>query len=110
MKAGEFDRRVTFQPKTETKSATGSVSVSWGDGFTVWAKRLGSKGREAYAAGRELATVDEVFHVRWSSAVAAVDPVWRLMFEGRPYNIAAIVEVGRRQLLAVTCTRGANDG
>jgi len=110
MSAGEFDRRVTLQSPAQVQNAYGEAVPTWTTVATVWAKRLGAKGRETYAAGHDLALVDEVFQIRYSATVSPCTAKWRLLFNSKTYNIASAVEVGRRELIAITCTTGENNG
>ena len=107
---GAFDRRITLQQPVLTRDAAGGVVTSWATVGTVWARRLGAKGREFYAANREIGEVLEVFHIRHSTTVAAIVPTWRVLFEGNVFAVGAAVEVGRRELIAITCTTGASNG
>jgi SPP1 family predicted phage head-tail adaptor len=105
-----FDRRITLQRPVHTRDAAGGVVTSWEHVSTVWARRLGAKGREFYAANREIGEVQEVFHIRYSSTVAGILPTWRVLFEGKVFAVGAAVEMGRREFIAVTCTTGASNG
>lgn len=108
--AGQFDRRITLERPVETRDAAGGVVVTWASVATVWAKRLGAKGREMYAVNREIGLVQDVFQIRYSTTVAPIEPTWRVLFDGSIYNIGAAVPVGRRELIAITCVAGANNG
>lgn len=103
IQAGQFDRLITLQSPTITRDEIGGVATTWGTVATVWAKRLGAKGREIYSANREIGAVEEVFHIRSFSAVAYILPTWRLIFNGQSYDVTAAVEVGRGELIAITC-------
>lgn len=46
MRAGQLRHRVTIQQKTETRSGTGDVVVTWSDVAQVWAANEPLRGRE----------------------------------------------------------------
>lgn len=103
MDAGQFDRRITLQSPVLTRDDIGGFITNWETVATVWAKRLGAKGREIYAAGREIGAVDEAFQIRFSSQVEFILPTWRLIYKGQNYNITSAVEVGRHEFFSITC-------
>lgn len=110
MNAGEFDHRITLQQPSTTQGADGGLTTTWATVATVWAKRLGAKGREMYAGGAELAVVDDVFQVRHGSAWAGMDATWRVLLGSTIYNVSAAVPIGRNERIAIVCTAGANRG
>jgi len=109
-KHGLFDRQVTLQQPVQVQGANGELVTSWSTVATVWARRLGSKGREFYAGAAELAASDEGFQIRWGTAVAAVDATWRLQYNGDIYNIYSADENGRHQDITILCRAGVNRG
>lgn len=105
-----FNWRITLQQPVRTQDGYGEQVLTWSTVATVWADRMGAKGRETYAAGHDLATVEETFKIKYDSAVAPVDGTWRVVFNGKNHNIAAAVDVGRKEFIVITCTTGANNG
>jgi len=110
LNAGEFDHRIALQQPASTQGADGGMTTEWTTLATVWAKRLGAKGREVYAGGVELALVDDVFQVRYGSAWAGIDATWRVMLGSTIYNVSAAVPVGRKERISIVCTAGGNRG
>ena len=110
MNSQQLDRRLELQQLAETQSDTGAITKDWVSVGTVYAKRLGAKGREYYSAGAELGVVEQAFQIRHSSAVQAVDATWRLIYEGRIYNILGVDETGRKEFITLLCKSGADHG
>lgn len=100
IEAGSLDRRITLQRSTTTQNALGEEVETWVDVATVSAKRTNLPVRVAAAErvrGAEVAAVRYVsFRIRWAAKWADIDPTWRLIFEGRIFNIDDVNEVGRR--------------
>ena len=104
MRAGDLDRRITLQRATAVQDAMGEPIKTWSDIARVWAKKLESRrmAREAPDAGEARAALRRrTFEIRWSSAVADLSPVDRLIFEGEPYDILGVTEIGRRVGLSI---------
>jgi SPP1 family predicted phage head-tail adaptor len=110
MDAGKLDRRLTIQQKTITRGSMGEVVETWATVAIVWARLLSSKGREFYSGGVQLGVEDAGFQIRYSAAVGAMDQTWRVVYEGQPYNVFSVSEVGRREYLTILAKRGANNG
>lgn len=107
---GSLIHRIELQRPVSSQSASGAVDKSWLSVGTFYAKRLGAKGREYYAAGVELGVIEQAFQIRHNSVVAAVDATWRLIFEGRIYNILGAEESTSRDYLTLLCKSGADRG
>jgi len=101
--AGKLDRRVRFEHATETTSASGEVSLAWTELVTVWGSKEPLTGRELFAAQQVTAKVDTRFRVRYSPAVDEVTPdeTYRIICEGRTYDITSVMETGRREGLEI---------
>lgn len=110
MDGGKFDRRITIQSRTLTQSAMGDVVETWVTVATVWARLMSSKGREFYSGGVPLGVTDAGFQIRYSSAVSAMDQTWRIIYDGQPYDVSAVDEIGRKAYLMIMCKRGASNG
>lgn len=107
---GAFDRRITLQQPVHTQDATGGRVPGWSTVATVWARRLSAKGREFNAGGVELASVEEGFQIRYGAAWAGLDATWRVLYNGRTYDLLAVDEMGRRERFTLMCKAGTNRG
>lgn len=95
MQAGKLDRRVTLQRAVATQDSYGEEIKSWHDIATVWAQKKDLKGTERWLAMQEVANVTCVYAIRYRPDIT---PLCRLIdIDGRTYNIAAVVEVGRKE-------------
>jgi SPP1 family predicted phage head-tail adaptor len=96
--AGTLDRLIRFEHATETASASGEVSLTWALLAEVWGSKEPLSGRELFQAQQAVAKVDTRFRVRYSTLLAEVNPdeTYRIICDGRTYNITAVLETGRR--------------
>ncbi|MEC9433876.1 MAG: phage head closure protein [Pseudomonadota bacterium] len=104
MRSGDLDRRVTLQRATSVQDALGEPIQTWADIATVWAKKIESRrqAREAPDAGEARAALTRrTFEIRWSTTVADLGPLDRLVFEGRIFDILGVSEIGRREGLSI---------
>lgn len=106
MLAGPLDRRVTLQqPVRGTRSAAGDTPITYSTVATVWASKRDIRGREALAGGAPLAEVETMISIRYRSDIR---PSWRVVLDGRNYDIVAIAELGRRDGLELRCVAVAD--
>ncbi len=104
MQAGKLDRRLRFEQATSsTASASGEPTLTWSELATVWGSKEPLSGREATQAQQLVARIDTRFRVRYSAALAVVTPTatFRLVCDGRTYDITAVTEIGRREGLEI---------
>lgn len=99
--AGTLDRRVTLQRATVSMNDFNEPIATWGTLAVVSGGRRDASASEAYRAQEVGAQITTRFRVRWSPTVADLNPVDRLMFEGRVYNITAVREIDRNRWLEV---------
>jgi SPP1 family predicted phage head-tail adaptor len=108
MKAGDLDRRVALLARVETKNGFNEVVETWPEpGLKVWASYEPVKDAERVRAAEVAASITARFQVRWSTALVALDPTWRLAFDGRSFDIVAVKEIGRREGLEISATARA---
>lgn len=91
---GKLDRRVAIQTGTESRDASGGVSISWATTTTVWGSRLDQGGREFRAVGAQFAEANAAFRIRFYSGLT---PKHRLQCESVTYDVLGIIEEGRRE-------------
>lgn len=104
MKAGPLDRRITIERYTETRDAFNNPVQTWATLTTVWAAVEHIRDSERWAAQEVGATATMRFQIRYSSTVADVSPLDRVVYEGRAYDIAGVKEIGRREGLELTAS------
>jgi SPP1 family predicted phage head-tail adaptor len=100
MMAGPMDRRATLQSPVVTRTAAGDAVTAWTDVATVWAGKRDVRGREFLAAAATQAELDTTIMIRWR---ADVRPSWRVVMDGRTYDIESAAEIGRRDALELRC-------
>ena len=113
MRAGNLDRVISLQRLTQAVSDAGTVTETWTDfapgiraelvapmlPFAVKAPTIfaGVEADQAYGPAEE---VTLAFQVRYVASVTTVD---RVVYEGNPYRIIGITEIGRRRGLELRC-------
>lgn len=107
LKAGDLDQRITLQIRSIVKDAYGQDTITWVDVATVWAQCQALRGREFFAAAQVQQEQTVKVRIRYRSDVT---PTWRLLWRGHPYDITAVIPVGRNDLLEIMCTAGVKDG
>jgi SPP1 family predicted phage head-tail adaptor len=103
MRAGNRDRLITIQGKTATADSFGEPIEAWVDVDTVWAEKKDLRGTELFAARQEVASVDTRFRILYRTDVTALN---RILYEGIYYDIAAVLEIGRREGLEIYASKG----
>lgn len=97
MRAGTLRLRVNVQAPTETQDSFGDVSQAWVNQATsVPASIVPLNGREFERSAQTMAEVSHKITIRYSSAVAAITPKWRILYGSRTFDINAVVNVGER--------------
>src|SRR2546423_453866 len=98
MKAGPLDREITVEQVTVTQTGTGAVSKGWATFAQAWAAYEPMGTRERFLAGAVHSAKTAKFRIRWLSGV---DPTMRIQFDGLPWKITGIAEIGRREGLDI---------
>jgi len=93
MRAGNLDRRVTFQRLATTPGRGGEPTKAWADAFTTWAQVRDVSASERASAPKEMAQRSSTFTIRWRSDVTES---MRIVYDGREWDITGIKELGRR--------------
>ncbi len=100
MRAGQLDRRIALQRKTETASALGQPGEAWTTYATVWARKIEKSVRDVFTSDQMQANRSVVFRIRYRSGVSDTDTV---LFEGQRFEVRGISEYGRRVALDLEC-------
>lgn len=101
MRPGAMDRLVTLYKRTVASlSDYGEEVVTWAT-EQVWAERRELRGDERWAAQQVVGTRACRYRIRYRTDLAVDD---RLVDGSDTYNVHAIVELGRKEGLELTCT------
>jgi SPP1 family predicted phage head-tail adaptor len=97
MNAGDLERQITIQTATVTRSgSTGSKLTDWTTvTATTWAEWIPGGTRESFVGGQTAAYADGVFRIRYRTPVPTAGGS-RVVFDGRTYDVAGVIETKRR--------------
>ena len=101
MPAGRYRHRITLQNATITRNEYGEVIRTWYDLDTVWAAVDTLKGDEYFAARTLRNAVSHRVTLRYRSDIT---PHHRLLFEGRTFDIEAVLPDSRKTQLVLMCS------
>lgn len=101
----KLDRRITIQRPVANQNAFGEPIITWTDVDAIWAEKRDMRGMERFAAQQVMAEVDAKFVIRYRSDVT---PLNRIVFDGRNYDIASVLELGRREALEILAVARAD--
>jgi head-tail adaptor len=114
MRAGTLDRRIALQRKSATPSESGEEQVTWATLAQRWANKTPVAGVERYG-GQQLEAREQVeFRIRWDDSISDLQPADRIIEpatdatappERSIYDIIAVLEVGRHEVLRVMTAR-----
>lgn len=121
MRAGNLDRRVDIQRKTRTQSSSGEIIETWSDVVAnIPASIAPLKGDERFNNPQIVATDQVEFRIRFSTEVAALTPLDRVIYpargtasppnEGIVYDILQASELGRREGIRILAARRPDVG
>lgn len=106
--AGTLDRRITLQRATVSYDAFNEPVATWGTLAVVSGGKRDASAAESYRAQEVGAQITTRFVVRYSPALVDLNPVDRLVFLSRTYNITAVREVERNRWLEVDAVARAD--
>ena len=101
MPAGRYRHRITLQNATITRDEYGGVIRTWRDLDTVWAAVDTLKGDEYFTARTLRNAVSYRVTLRYRSDLT---PHHRLLFEGRTFDIEAVLPDSRKTRLVLMCS------
>lgn len=100
MKRGDFDRLVSIVADESTTTDTwGQKIPTEADPIQVWAAVKPAPGTERFQSAEAAAQAPSRFFMKWRADL--VKPQYRILHDGKTWDIKSIVEVGRRDLLEV---------
>lgn len=104
MDAGKLDRKIVLQRFTSTTDDYNEPVKTWSTLATRAASFTPISDGERFRAGETAATASARFVIRYSSAVADLNPKDRLTFEGDTWQILHVKQLGRREGLEISAT------
>jgi SPP1 family predicted phage head-tail adaptor len=99
--AGILKRRMTIQRATVSPNAFNEPVETWATLATVHVGRRDASAGESYKAQEVGAKISARFTIRYSAAVADVNPRDRLIHAGLVYDIVAVREKERNRWLEI---------
>lgn len=107
LRAGQLNRRLSLSRPTLTPNGFGEEVETLTEVATVWASYEPLSDAEQRRAAEVGATMTARFQIRLSSQVADCDPTWRATFNGRPFDIVGVKEIGLREGLEISAVARA---
>lgn len=110
MDGGKLDRRIRIHRSGIVRDAHGDDVDGFSPGPVVWASVRPGGGRERLSTAQTAAEAPSVFRFRWQAVLADLSPSDRIEYpagSGRMFDIASVVEIGRRDGLEVAGTTKA---
>ena len=103
---GGMRHRLDLQRETKTPDGGGGYVLDWETVATVWGEVRPIAGRERLEAMRLASAVTHRAVIRWQAGLAP-DAEWRLVKDGRAFNIRAVVNLEERnRFLELLCEEG----
>ena len=104
MRAGRLRHRLTLQSRTETRSATGSVTTAWATEGTVWGAIEPISGKEYLALAQTQNETAVRIVLRYYSGL---DESWRVVSGGKAYSIQSLINTDERDhTITLMCSQG----
>lgn len=104
MRSGDLDRDIEIQEFTTQKNTFGEEIKAWTTLYNMRAKVTPVRGEERYAALQNTAAAEVKFKIRYREDISTLNGV---LYEGRSYDIVAVMELGRKEALELMArTRG----
>lgn len=101
IRAGELRHRCEVQMLTEGRGEHGTVTRTWSTSCKRWFAFVSTVGREFVSAQQINADLTHLLRMRYMADLTTSD---RLLYDGRTFNILAIVDPqGRHEELLVSC-------
>lgn len=101
MKAGTLDRRILVQRPVAIRDSVGAEINGWVDVANPWASFERTGGDEEFRASQRSHEQQVMFQIRYRPGI---DAKMRVVYDGEPYEIVDVAEIGRREGLLLTAT------
>lgn len=102
MRAGNLDRTIDIQSRSTALDLYGVPIDVWTTFATLRAQKLENSTDDREGARGDTTDIVITIRMRWLDGVALDN---RAMYEGQPFKITRLKEIGRRVGLDVTCER-----
>jgi len=107
MRAGRLRHQLILQSQTETRDATGGVTITWTTQDTVFGGVEPLSGREYTAIQQTQNEATVRIIIRYHSTI---EESWRVLHEGKAYAIQSIInENTRDRQLILMCLEGVKE-
>ena len=90
----KLDRLIVVERKSDTVDDFGTPIEGWSPVTTLRAQRLENGSREFVRSYGVAEEGSAVFRIRYVAGITTTD---RVLFDGEPFDLVEIVELGRRQ-------------
>lgn len=108
MLAGRLGRRIVLERVEISQSDSGQPTETWTELARLWAALRPLRGWEKPASPGHAAHEEVAFEMRWGSSWADLNPKDRIVCAGVVYDILAVHEIGRREVLKAVAKRKAD--
>jgi SPP1 family predicted phage head-tail adaptor len=105
---GSLNRRITLQRAGSVTDSHGDQVEGYAEIATVSASAKPAPGSERLQSAEAAATAPMIFRIGYSPTVEDLNPKDRILFKGRVWSIASVVEIGMRDGLEITAVARAD--
>lgn len=109
MLSGKLDRRLTIREPIETQSVSGEIITTWNDLATVWAQQVNLNGYERYSGSQVVGRALMTYRLRYSSTTKRITTKWRVIVEGREFDVTDVREPKKRSEIQLDCFSRSED-
>ncbi len=102
MRSGKLDRVIRIQRSTTALDMNGAPMRTWTPFATMKAQKLENAISDREGARGDTTDNTITFRMRWIDGVTLEN---QLTYDGKPFKIMSIKEIGRRRGLDITCER-----
>lgn len=103
MRAGRRDRLIEIQASYVVRDDAGEQIVVWATTASEWAEKVENHGAERFAAQQLAGAAVRSFRFLWNDATKTITVLDRIMYEGRPFDILDVREIGYHEGIEVDC-------
>lgn len=100
MRAGKLDRIITIERVTTTVDEYGTPTEGWSTVATLRGELIQSSAQEFIRAYGATTDTIAIFRTRYLDGVTTAD---RVTYQGQPYDLKEVKEIGRREGLELRC-------
>lgn len=105
-KTSEYNRRISLQSATKTKSASGHPTNSWSNYATIWARIRTLSGNEKVRNDQVVGLLSMEVTIRYSSDVSCVKVSDRVVYGSDIFDIKDVRNVDEKNIeIRMLCTK-----